>query len=310
MSVASRQWVRGMLGAMAAFTALALALRPASAQARIEEGHPELYENGKKVGERSAAALQVFFGQIDLESTELGSEGIECVTLGFGSGWNEGSPSRAVGQLLGWDAGGHVPEGADSKLSASCRQETKGKPVSFITDEAFVTSEENGAKEVEPGLRTLSIPWNVEFDCGVSHEEFVGLAKIGVPSTEFPRPVSSAKCPESLETGQVEDEQAYEKEREEKKGCYVSNPAPEGCLRLTVVEPAAGLEVAFGGTLRAEVENGVNNGLFATRWVFSFEGVGSSGALQCEFPSGCAATGIFVRNFKDVGSHVGLIQVK
>ena len=97
-------------------------------------------------------------------------------------------------------------------------------------------------------------------------------------------------------------------ERKEKKGCYASNPAPEGCMRVTIVEPGAGLEVGFGGTLRAHVENGVKNGLLCTVWVF--EGA-TSGALQGEFPMGNSATLTSSGAIKMVGfNNIALLQWK
>lgn len=299
----SRVVVFVLSGAMAT-----LGLLPVAAHAQIEQGHPELFENGSQVGEQSVAAQLAFFGQLHLESTRLGSEGIECVTLGFGSGWNAGAVPHALLQILGWDAAGHVPEGRNTKLSASCRPETAGKPASFITDEAFIGLEEDGSREVEPDARTLSVPWNVEVDCGVREEEFAGIVKIGVPNTEFPQSLSSTRCPENLESAQPEEEEEYKREREEKKGCYVSNPAPEGCVRLTIVEPAAGEEVAFGGTLRAHLLNGVKSGLSPTYW--QFEGA-TSGALQCEFPSGCGATGVWTGRIAETGfRNLALIRVR
>ena len=121
-----------------------------------------------------------------------------------------------------------MPEGADSKLSASCRQETKGKPVSFITDEAFVTSEENGAKEVEPGLRTLSIPWNVEFDCGVSHEESYELAKIGVPSTEFPRLSAPRNALKAWKRAKSKTNRRRRRNAKKRRAATFRTPPPKG----------------------------------------------------------------------------------
>ncbi len=140
--------------------------------------------------------------------------------------------------------------------------------------------------------------------CGVREESYVPILKIGVPTSEFPK--AAPKCPESLETGQPEEEEEeeeeeedeYTTEREVKKGCYATNPAPEGCTRVTIVEPGSGLEVAFGGTLRAHFENGVKNGLFPSKWIF--EGA-TSGALQCEFPSACTAAGVATGAVKEVG---------
>ncbi len=307
MRILRKPWVASLVP-LAALVALLFGPSAAQAASGIESGHPELYENGTRVPGESEKDIQTGFGEIHLESAQLGSEGIECVNVGFGSGWNAGTAPtlRAVGQLLGWDASGHVPEGTHTKLSSSCRPETTGKAGSYATDEGYVKSEENGSHEVEASLRKLSVPWNVEVDCGDREESYTGIVKIGVPTSEFP--VAAPKCPENLETGQTEEEEAYTKERTEKHGCYVSNPAPEGCVHVTIVEPGAGLEVAFGGTLRAHGENGVHNGLFPTKWVF--EGA-ASGALQCEFPTSCTATGVTTGSVKEIGyKGIGLIQAK
>ena len=291
------------LGALPVLAGLG-ALAP-SAMANIEQGHPEAYSNNALVGEKSAAVVQVGFGQIHLESTQLGSEGIECVNLGFGSGWNEGTgvSKRAEGQILAWDASGHVPEGTHSELAASCRPHGEpSKPGSFATDESNAKSESNGTThEVEPTLRHLSTPWNVEIHCGVREESYQGIVTIGVPNSEFPKAVTAAACPGEGEPSE-EVEQAeiasYAAERTGHHGCYASIPAPEGCIRVTIVEPGAGLEVGYGGTEHAKGINGVKNGLTATKW--KFEGP-TSGELQCEFPSGCVATGKTFGEVKEDG---------
>jgi hypothetical protein len=281
------------------------ALVPAAAQAGpLEEGHPEGYENGALIGNREHASVEAGFGEIHLESAQLGSEGIECVNVGFGSVWNEGTPLRAHGQILGWVASGHAPNGTHTKLAANCRPEgTHG----FATDEAAVEFEKNPTThEVEPARRKLSAPWNGEISCGVREEEYVGIIRIGMPNTEFPNN-SSTPCPaEPSVTAQEEEEAAYVKEREEKKGCYVSNPAPEGCINVTIVEPGAGLEVAFGGTLWAKGINGVKNGLSPSKWVFEEHG----GQLECE-SAGCSAGGTTTGEVKELGyTGVQLIQAK
>ena len=223
----------------------------------------------------------MFFGQIHFESAQLGSEGIECVNLGFGSGWNEGSPTtRLRSDPRTGTPHGHVPEGTHTKLSASCRPETTGKPGSFITDEAYVKSEENGSKEVEASSAKAEHAWNVEAAAVCREEEYVPILKIGVPTSEFPKARRSAR--KTSKPGQTKRKYELNEGTRKKEGCYATNPAPEGCIRLTIVEPGAGLEVAFGGTLRAHFENGVKNGLFPSKW--HFEGA-TSGALQCEFPS-------------------------
>jgi len=267
-------------------------LAPATAQALPGLGHPEWYANNKvQLGGKSSAVPYFTFGQVHLESAQIGSEGFECVTMGFGSVWNEGSGEqrRAVGQFLTWNGGGHVPEGVHLQLAASCRPPSATAPPAFWTDESPLRSEQNGQGEEEPALRDRSTPWNAELDCGIREESFQGILRIGVPDAQFPRPPSTTDCPdEATEEEESNEIAAYKKEREEKQGCYASIPAPEGCIRTTIVEPGAALEVSFGGTLHAKLINGVRNGLTASK--LKLEGP-TSGELQCEAPVGCVATG-------------------
>lgn len=216
----------GLVAAMLVFA-------PAAAQATITEGHPEAFESGIKVGGKEKSAIQVGWGQIHLESAQLGSEGIECVNLGFGSGYNEGSPLRAYGQILSWTASGHVPEGTHTELSSSCRPHGEAaKPGSFATDELNTKAEE----PIEPKNRKLTVPWNVELTCGVREEEFQGIVKTGIPNSAFPG--ANTKCPaEASETTETEEIESYKAERTGKKGCYATNPAPEGCIRSRSSSP-------------------------------------------------------------------------
>jgi hypothetical protein len=271
---------------------------------------PEWYVNNVTIREKSHPVAHVDYGEIHLFSAQLGSEGIECVALSFGSVWNEraGGGWLPIGQILVWSAAGHVPEAPNEELSASCRPQ--GKIGSFITDEADISSEINASNEVAPALRTQSTPWNLERRCGIREAgtEYVGIVTIGVPSTEFPK--AGELCPgiEPTEAGEAMEIAEHKKEREEKKGCYASIPAPPGCVRMTVVEPATGLEVAYGGSLYLHLQNGVKNGLSASRW--KLEGA-TSNELQCEFPAGCNALATLVGVLKMVGySSQQLLTVK
>jgi hypothetical protein len=276
---------------------------PIVLESSLEQGHPELYENGKLGPEKATAQAQTGFGQLQFSSPQIGGIA-ECVVLGFGAGWNEGSPRRAIGQIFGWGAGGHIPAptATSGELTSSCRAASEtNTPGSFMTDEGFIRSEANEKGEVEPKRRRLSVPWNAEAVCGIREEVDSSIIRVGVPNGEFPRPTKPCPPASTLEPEKVEAEE-HLKEREEKKGCYATDPAPEGCLRLTVVVPAAGLEAAFGGTLWAHELNGAKNGLSASRW--KLEGAEHSGALQCEFPAGCVSavdTAAATGELKDIG---------
>jgi hypothetical protein len=145
-----------------------------------------------------------------------------------------------------------------------------------------------------------STPWNLEMRCGIREEgtEYVGIVTMGVPSTEFPK--AFTRCPGFEPTLAREEEEvaAHKAQREQKEGCYASIPAPSGCVRLTVVEPAAGLEVAYGGTVYLHAVNGTHNGLSASKW--KLEGP-TSNELQCELPAGCTALATVTGELKMLG---------
>ena len=299
----SRADMAARTSALILASALSMALAPA-AQATIEQGHPEAYDDGVLVGNREHAVLVEGYGEIHFGSAQLGSEGIECVNLGFGTAFNEGSPLRAQGQIMSWVAAGHAPNSLHPELGGLCRPEgTKG----FFTDEAPFELEENEHHEVEASRRRLTTPWNVELLCGAREEEFVGIVKIGIPSSAFPITSGETPCPaEPTEEFTNAEYEEYKKEKTEKKGCYATNPAPEGCIHMTWVEPGAGLEVAFGGTLWAHGINGTKNGLSPSRWVFEEKG----GALQCE-SAGCEAGGTTTGEVKELGYNgIELMQAK
>jgi len=298
------------IGVAAATVVAGLAIAPAVAHATIKEGKgaPELYENGMVVGPRENAShmftgdLQEEFGQFAIEAENL-PEGIECVYLGFSSGWNEGSPRRAFGQIESWGGDGHVPNEEHPKVSSNCRPEASR---AFVTDEDFSASEQTEGKFVL-AKRSLSTPWNIEFTCGVREGAFDPIVEIGVPSSEFPK--ANTPCPANSTEAEEEREIAgYAAEKAEHEGCYKSNPAPAGCIRFTIVEPGAGGEFAYGGTLHMTSIDGIRNGLTPSRW--SLEG-SRSGTTQCEFPEGCTGEITMFGELKDIGyTGVQLIQVK
>jgi hypothetical protein len=290
--------------ALLTLSACALLCGAPAAQATIQEGHPEAYDNGGLVGNREHAIPQEGFGEIHLTSAWFGSEGIECAMLDFGTVFNEGSPPRAQGEILSWVAAGHVPNSLHPQLSSDCRPTGTG---GFITDEAPVALEENEHHEVEASRRRLSTPLSYELLCGAREEEYVGIVRLGVPSSEFPKLSGSTPCPaEPTLEAQESEYEAYKTERSEKKGCYATNPSPAGCFHFVLVEPGAGLEVAFGGTLWAVWKNGAKNGLSPSRWSFEEKG----GEPQCESP-GCTATLTITGEVTELGYNgIELMQAK
>ena len=76
------------------------------------------------------------------------------------------------------------------------------------------------------------------------------IIKIGVPTSRTSAEVKAAE-ERGCDTEAVE---TTEKSNElfKKEGCYGSKPSPAGCINVLIVDPAAALEVGYGGTLRAK----------------------------------------------------------
>jgi len=121
-------------------------------------------------------------------------------------------------------------------------------------------------------------PWNVEAICAVHEHEKVTVIKIGVPTGA---PESKSGC----ESAEAEASEA-DAEVAGGEGCYASSPAPQGCVDVLVINPVLGLEVSYGGTLRARVINGAGNGLDQSQWTMPGSAVDE---LRCQAPAGCAA---------------------
>jgi len=268
----------------AAMVALAvLTLAPAAAQAELKKGDPEIYSNQHRLGTGEAVGIsQIGYGDIELESKELPGGLIECANLALGTGYNGESPPRALGQILAFTAEGHAPgEGGDlnDELSAQCRGPAG---TAWATDETPIKM----APATEATRGALSTPWNVEGDCGKREGAAVTILKIGVPTTR----TEAEKTADEAKKCVTEAAEKTEEENEvtKKEGCYRSSPSPAGCIAVTVLDPSMALEVAYGGTQRAKVVNGVANGLDQTRWELEGE---KSGALQCTYPVACTAKG-------------------
>ena len=229
-------------------------------------GHPEQKSNRHTTEGESKAVGQVGYGDFGLQNSMLPEGEIECTSLSLLSGWNSGAPARMHGQILSWSAAGHDIAGTHTELSSECRG-AGGK--------AFATDETPLAKDPKHG--ELTVPWNIEATCGEREGEKVAIMKIGVAT-------GAAEAKAACESEEAEETE-IKNEISKKEGCYASNPAPAGCIGVTIVEPSTGTEVSYGGTLRARNINGAANGLDQSRWIF--EGA-KSGELQCQV-TGCQA---------------------
>jgi hypothetical protein len=261
----------------------------AKKEENLKEGHPELFVNNLKAEGESKAVTQVGYGQIELESKQLEGGEIECVNLGFGTGYNAGSPLRSQGKILAWSSAGHV---ASTKAKEPAKENTTRSACKGLGGAAYVTDE----KALKSGVRSaLTTPWNVEVECGERGEEQTSIIKIGAPTTQ-----TSAEKSANEKRGCENEEEEVEQEANEvtnKEGCYKSVPAPAGCIGVDVIVPAIGLEVTYGGTQRAKGKNGSGNGLNQSTWVF--EGA-ASGELVCQ-TTGCEAKGVTYGEVKEQG---------
>ncbi len=251
----------------------------------LETGDPQLYDNFREL-KTPVGALG--WGPITMTIPALETE-VECLNLGFGSAWNEGSPSLGHGQVLGWSGAGNASK-TGTELNRECKFKKGGSIEAWISDEPALTQSGGVGEHTGP----LSVPWNVELRCGEREETQVTIVKIGQPNGAAPTPGCES---EATEVGEIK------KEEEERRGCYAT-PVPAGCIKVNVVQPALGLETVFEGSVRARVLDGSGNGLNASRLRFE--------EYVRENPTENGQNGGFLRlstQFADKGHLVGEVKV-
>jgi IPT/TIG domain len=236
---------------------------------------PEVYRNEVAVGTSHIPGIG--YGEIDLESPQS-QTAVECVSLSFGSAWNEarmaGAPVYGRGELLVWWAGGHTPSGEYTELSSKCRfvyhgteqtqptspvvWATAEPPLHVVTQEAILCRE-NHALEVqcprtreeesefthETVIRSLtreapSTPWNMQ----LTERAGVPRVQIGLPeeckNKTGPERAEPARCPEPSEREPGINPQ----------GCNLQTPAPPGCMALQILSNAPlNLHIEYEGFL-------------------------------------------------------------
>ncbi len=259
----------------------------------LTAGHPELFANAVRAGGEGEAIAQLLYGGIDLTGASVPEGELECGSLALVSGWNSGAPTRMHGRILSWSAQGHAPNSEHPELGANCRG---GGGASFITDERPLA----GASASEATRGAQTVPWNLEAICVVHEGEKAIVIKIGVPT-------GASESKASCATAEAETTEAGA-EVANGEGCYASSPAPQGCVNVLVADPALGLELSYGGTLRARMVNGVGNGLDQSRLILPG---GAVDGLRCEAPAGCQAAGTLAGELKVQGYEAAqLIQEK
>jgi hypothetical protein len=289
------KWCRGLLVAVSGMLAL-FAAGASLAQAHPYE-HPQQYRNEKKTvgGER---VPQIIWSTVKLNNPTLSY--IECVNLVYGVGWNETEPGaeteRAYGEVLQWTATGYLNKeykepSARCVVAAGVEAYAAVEPP--IVKKYEVATVEGKEKRVlkEAKREPPTVPWNQEAIGEITprgQEIFrlkTGLVKHGETKEE-----TAKTCyPGTEVTERVHT--AEEAETTEK----VLKTAPQGCIRVDIIVPAFGLEVAFQGSLTAKTINGAHNGLSPSHGTFT---VSESGKLESLLGEGTTES---LLEFKDLG---------
>jgi hypothetical protein len=294
---------------------------------------PEVYRNEAATAPGSHVP-DIGYGEIQLVQSPHPNSVVECVNLGFGSGFNEGNPATGRGEILVWWASGHSPNEEHTELSSRCRfiyegttETERNSPEAWATAEPPLHKVEqegvvcrNNVEELEScraaterettrviksvsmNREALTLPWNVQF----TEREGKARVQIGVPfeckgKTGAER-TELEKCPNA-------------NEREAGKnpaGCVISTtnrgPAPAGCVKVVLVtNPTLNLELPYEGYVEPLGTNGANNGLSPGSW--EFQGAGKEECLHLR--TNTATQGCTTGSIKVIGySGQELIGVK
>jgi hypothetical protein len=274
-----------LLGALAI-----LALAPPAALASAE--HPKLVVGGEEAKSPSAPKVVIDWGQIQLRNRALGS--VECVNLTLAKNFDNTEPGggegteiiRAYGEVLGWSAASYT-NASGLEPSTSCRFSLG--LVAWLTAEPppHVTTEVADSIEGAPTERLVvqgnfgstathreppSLPWLEESE-GTENEAHVktffvktGIAAAASERAEVEAEEAGAGVPTERRTGcyrfppftEIVREPGFAATRETEP---LHRPAPQGCVKVTLVVPQVGFEMPFEGTLEPEVVNGTKSGL-------------------------------------------------
>jgi hypothetical protein len=242
-------------------------------------------------------------GTVRAQSLTSPSGTLECVNLAFGTDFNDTEPARAgqgtefiraYGEVLGLSATSYVSASGLEPLP-HCKSSTgfvawfTAEPPPQVSTE--VANNINGtpterlvisgpfggtASRREPS----SMPWLEEAEGTENTETHVKafFVKLGVAANteervEVEREEAEAGVPTEVRSGchhqasfkEVVREPGFESKRETE---LALNPAPRGCIKVTLVAPEVGVEVSFEGTLEPEEVNGAKNGLDPSKGTF------------------------------------------
>lgn len=233
----------------------------------------EFFKNEVAIG--AGAQIPVFGeGAITFETPEVEVEPgrklreieMECVNLLFGSVVNEGSPPAAHAQTLEWWAMGHTPSVEHPEVSDLCRFTYLGT----TAGEAWVTAErplnvveQQGEVCINQKKRELS-------ECPKKAGEPGAERVITSVARSITREVLTPPWNEQIVGPEREPHLKIGIPTESGKSC-TENPAPPGCMRLTIIYPGIDLQIPFEGTLEPNWLNGAGNGLSPSEMEFAGE---------------------------------------
>jgi len=257
---------------------------------------PQIYKN-ETATTNGARIATIGFGEIELKQAPHPTSEIECQNMGYGTAWNEGTPSFGHGEILVWWASGHSPSEVHTELSARCRfiyeginEEGKESPEAWATAEPPLRKTEqqglvckntnteklegcpNATERHEISVVTtltrepLTLPWNIEF----TEREGKARVRIGLPDEckgkSGPERTELEKCPEASER----------EPGHSPAGCIVTvrnHAAPKGCVKVNIVtNPKLNLELPYEGYVEPFGSNGSGSGLDPGSWAFEGEG--------------------------------------
>jgi hypothetical protein len=283
---------------------------PSGAFASAE--HPKLIVNGEEKSTRAAKTVSIDWGQIQLKNRFLGS--LECVNLVFGTNFNETEPGKAgggtesvkaYGEVLGW-TGASFTNASGLEPAPHCKSSTGF--VAWATPEPAPALNTVAAKETATGTEHLfirgafgggngtkrippSLPWRGEGE-GTENAEHVKTfwLKTGIPTSPTERATveaeeAAAGVPPAHRSGCYHEPPFTEITRQpgyvsEKETELAVKPAPQGCIKVNIVAPEAGLVTPFQGTLEPEAVNGSRNSITPSSGSFKGGFIGTEPGVE------------------------------
>ena len=234
----------------------------------------EFFKN--EVGVSTGAQIPVFGeGVITFETAEVEVEPgrklreieMECVNLLYGSVVNEGSPPLGHAQTLEWWAMGHTPTEGHPEISDLCRFTYLGA----TAGEAWVTAERPLNVVEQDGEICISQKKRELSECPKKAGE-PGAERVitSVARSITREPLTTPWNEELVPVGPNNLRMRIGIPTESGKHC-TENPAPPGCMRLTIIYPGINLQIPFEGSLEPRWLNGVGNGLAPSTMEFEGE---------------------------------------